>query len=214
MSHIKLVCFDLDDTLIREIHSVMYLSILNGKLEELKEIEYQEAQGAYDWIQADHLKAALAKGLPIKKLQENFEDILKPIKNIRPLIQILHQQGIKTILITAGPVQVAQVACEVWGLDTYRGSEYECVDDRFTGKIIRHLGNRGKVEELEKICLEYNISPNECMAIGDGATDIPLFRYCGVSIGLNCTAIVSDQSTYSIKTEDLTDILGYISDRL
>lgn len=44
MTHIKLVCFDLDDTLIREIHSVMYLSILNDRLEELKEIEYHEVQ--------------------------------------------------------------------------------------------------------------------------------------------------------------------------
>ena len=210
MSHIKLVCFDLDDTLIREIHSVMYLSILSGKLEELKEIECYEDQGVYDWIQADYLKAELAKGLHIKMLQENFEVILKPIKNICTVMQMLHQQDIKTILITAGPIQVAKVACEIWGIDEYRGSEYECVDDRFTGNILRHLGNRGKLEELEKFCLEYNISPNECMAIGDGATDIALFEYCGVSIGLNCAAKVADRATYSIKTEDLTDILGYI----
>ena len=210
MSHIKLVCFDLDDTLIREIHSVMYLSILNDRLEELKEIEYHEAQGVYDWMQADYLKAELAKGLHIKKLQENFEVILKPIKNIRSVMQMLHEQYIQTILITAGPVQVARVACEAWGLDAYRGSKYECVNDRFTGKILRHLGNRGKVEALEKYCLEYNINPNECMAIGDGATDIPLFEYCGASIGLNCSAIVADKATYSIKTENLTDILSYI----
>ena len=31
MSKIKLVCFDLDETLIRDIHSVMYLCMLNGK---------------------------------------------------------------------------------------------------------------------------------------------------------------------------------------
>lgn len=79
MSHIKLVCFDLDDTLIREIHSVMYLSILDGRLEELKEIEYHEAQGVYDWMQADYLKAELAKRLHIKKLQENLTDILSYI---------------------------------------------------------------------------------------------------------------------------------------
>ncbi|EQB86250.1 hypothetical protein M918_15030 [Clostridium sp. BL8] len=31
MKNTKLVCFDLDDTLIREIHSVMLPCILNGK---------------------------------------------------------------------------------------------------------------------------------------------------------------------------------------
>ncbi|WP_367179361.1 hypothetical protein [Clostridium sp.] len=39
---VKLVCFDLDDTLIREIHSVMLPCILNGKENEHSLIQKQE----------------------------------------------------------------------------------------------------------------------------------------------------------------------------
>ena len=42
---IKLVCFDLDDTLISEIHSVMLLCVLNGKGQEHAHIQLQEEKG-------------------------------------------------------------------------------------------------------------------------------------------------------------------------
>ena len=38
----KLICFDLDDTLIREVHSVMLPCILNGREEEHAIIQKQE----------------------------------------------------------------------------------------------------------------------------------------------------------------------------
>lgn len=47
MNSIKAVCFDLDDTLIRDIHSVMYLNILNNNLDKLMAIEEQEIEGYY-----------------------------------------------------------------------------------------------------------------------------------------------------------------------
>jgi len=42
--------FDLDDTLIIEIHSVIYLSVLNNKLDDLLEIQKREANGEFSWI--------------------------------------------------------------------------------------------------------------------------------------------------------------------
>lgn len=63
LTMIKLACFDLDDTLIRGIHSVMYLALINNRLDELIEIEKAEARGDFSWIEADYYKARLAEGL-------------------------------------------------------------------------------------------------------------------------------------------------------
>jgi phosphoserine phosphatase len=125
MQNTKLVCFDLDHTLIYEIHSVMYPCILNGKYNEVLEVEKNEANGVYDWIEADYHRAALIEGLHIESLNKHFDSIIKPIKNIEQTINKLHEKGIKCILITAGPIQVAKVAAERWGIDFYYGSLYE-----------------------------------------------------------------------------------------
>ena len=210
MMDTKVVCFDLDDTLIREIHSVMYLSILNNTLEEIIEIEKREANGEFTWIEADYHKAKLAHGLDIEKISTEFNDVLKPINNILNVITTLQKRGFKCILVTAGPKQVAEAACNIWGLDGYYGSDYETVDGKFTGRIINHIGDKGKISCLQEYCNKYEINPNNCIAIGDGASDIPLFEYCGSSIAINYSNVTIGKATHYIKTDDLSDILNLI----
>jgi phosphoserine phosphatase len=210
MSDTKLICFDLDDTLIREIHSVMYLSILNNRVEETIEIEKREANGEITWIEADYLYAELAYGLNIEKVSTEFNNVLKPINNISNVITTLHRSGFKCILITAGPKQVAEFACKIWRLDGYYGSDYEIVDRKFTGRIINHMGDKGKITCLQEYCKKYEINSNNCIAIGDGVSDIPLFEYCGCSIAINYSNRVIGKATHYIKTDDLSDILSFI----
>ena len=92
---VKLVCFDLDDTLIYDIHSVMLLCILNNKLEQLLEIEKKEQLNDYDWITADHCKAELVAGLTVSKVQDEYSKIVKPISNIHTVIDSLHKKNIQ-----------------------------------------------------------------------------------------------------------------------
>lgn len=210
MQKIKLVCFDLDHTLIYEIHSVMYPCILNGKYKEVLEVEKQEEDGVYDWIEADYHRAALIEGLHIEALKKHFDSIIKPIKNIKQTIDTLHEKGIMCILITAGPVQVAKVAAERWGIDFYYGSLYEVENDLFTGKIIEHTGDKGKLVHLMEHCKRSGYKSEDCLAVGDGGTDIPIFEYCGSSLAINYADSMIGKAKYFIKTDDLLDILEYV----
>lgn len=83
MEKLKLVCFDLDDTLIREIHSVMLPCILNGKEKEHSFIQEQEVKGLTNYRSADHLRAELLFGLEEYKIAQSFLKIAKPLKNIK-----------------------------------------------------------------------------------------------------------------------------------
>lgn len=207
---IRLVCFDLDDTLTQEIHSVMLLCMLHGRLEQLMEIEKLENDGTLHWIEADYQKTALIKGLPVEKLHEGFIKNLKPLRNISQTVRCLKERGIQAIVITAGPAQVASVAKDLWDFDASYGSEYEVMDGVFTGRILEHIGDKGKISCLQHYCHMHNLLPNECIAVGDGTTDIPLFEYCDKSIAINASDIAIQKATFSIRTEDISDILQFI----
>ncbi|WP_346900224.1 HAD family hydrolase [Clostridium sp. UBA7503] len=146
MKNLKLVCFDLDDTLIREIHSVMLPCILNGKEKEHSLIQEQEDKGMIDYISADYLRAELLLGLEEYKIAQSFLEVAKPLKNIKSVVEALHKQNIKCIVITVGPKQVAKVVCDIWGFDDYYGSEYEVIEGVFTGKILNYIGADQKIE--------------------------------------------------------------------
>lgn len=210
MSEIKLVCFDLDDTLIREIHSVMLPCILNDKEKEHSIIQEQEEKGQIDYKSADYLRAELLMGLEEGKIAKSFLKIAKPLKNIKNVVLELHENNIKCIVITVGPRQVAKVVCDIWGFDAYYGSDYEVAGEAFTGRILKYIGAEQKIECLKDYCRSNNINPHECLAVGDGSTDIPIFEYVGKSIALNSSLKVQHSATYAIDTDDLADILKYI----
>ena len=210
MRNFKLVCFDLDDTLIREIHSVMLPCILNGKEKEHSFIQEQEEKGLIDYISADYRRAELLVGLEEKKIAQSFLEIAKPLKNIKSVIETLHEQNIKCIVVTVGPKQVAKVVCDIWGFDNYYGSEYEVIEGVFTGKILNYVNSEHKIECLQDYCKHNNIELEECIAVGDGSTDIPIFQSCGKSIAINSSLKIRKHAMYAVDTDDLTDIIKYI----
>lgn len=210
MGELKLVCFDLDDTLIREIHSVMLPCILNGKEKEHSFIQKQEEKGLIDYKTADYLRAELLLGLEECKIAQSFLDIAKPLRNIKKVVEALHEHNIKCIVITVGPRQVAKVVSEIWGFDAYYGSDYEVIEEAFTGRILNYVGAEQKIECLQDFCKNNEIKPHECISVGDGSTDIPIFKYCGKSIAINSSPKVRKCAMYAVDTDDLTDILEYI----
>jgi Haloacid Dehalogenase superfamily, subfamily IB, phosphoserine phosphatase-like len=206
----KLVCFDLDDTLIREVHSVMLPCILNGKGREHSVIQEKEEKGELNYIAADYLRAELLLGLDESKIGRSFLEIAKPLNNIAATIDFLHEHAIKSLVITVGPIQVAKVVSTIWGFDKYYGSQYETVDGKFTGKIVEYIKAESKINCLDDFCKKNGIEASECVAVGDGSTDIPLFKYCGKSIALNASDRAKKAATYFIDTDNLADILPYI----
>ena len=207
----ELICFDLDDTLLRDTHSVMALCILADRLPELEAIEVQEYAGELDWIEADHQKAALLKGLEAGRLRGELMAVLRPIGSIAETVTALQAQDIRCIIVTAGPVQVAQAVAGAYGFDDAYGSDYEVADGHFTGIITHHVGDRGKVGCLLDYALAYGIEPEGCIAVGDGSTDIPLFEYCGRSIALNASEDARQKADVALDTDDLRDILPHIN---
>lgn len=210
MGKLKVVCFDLDDTLIREIHSVMLPCILNGKEKEHSFIQEQEERGLINYMSADYLRAELLIGLEESKIAECFLQFAKPLKNIKRVVEALHEQNVKCIVITVGPKQVAKVVCDIWGFDDYYGSDYEVIEGVFTGKILNYISADHKILCLQDFCKKNSIKPKECLAVGDGSTDIPIFEYCDKSIAINSSPKVQKSAMYAVDTDDLTDILKYI----
>ena len=203
---IKAVCFDMDGTLIRNTDSVRYLCTLNGNTDALEKIEELESKGEISWIDADHQKARLVEGLHVADVKDKFSRGIELIKNIEQMAVYLRDRGVQSVLITAGPIQVAQILGAQFGFDGVYGSLYEVQGHRFTGRISRHLGDHGKVGCLEDFCLKNGISLDQCVAIGDSESDIEIFEKCRLSIAINCSDAAKGKATEQIVTDDLSDV--------
>ncbi|AOT71225.1 HAD family hydrolase [Geosporobacter ferrireducens] len=207
----RLFCFDMDGTLIRNTNSVRYLCVLNGREKDVLEIEEKEDQGQFSWIEADYLKAAYMKGLRMDQVVDGFQQHIQFIHNIDFVIKHLKKLGIQCILVTAGPIQVAALVGERFGFDQVYGSYYEVDNNVFTGRILEHFGEGGKLKSLFSYCRNKNISLKDCITVGDGDSDLDVFEHSGKSIAINYSESLIGKADVYIRTEDLKDILQYIA---
>ncbi len=207
---ITAICFDMDGTLIRNTDSVKYLCTLSNRLEEFERIECREAKGAITWIEGDYLKAELIAGLELSDVEGKFEDEIELIQNIARVLEFLRERRIKSVLITAGPIQVADTLGKTFSFDGVYGSTYEVIDNRFTGRITTHLGDQGKLNCLEDFCLKNGLVLENCVAIGDSSSDIAVFRSCGKSIAINYSDSLEGKASEHIITDDLFDVIDII----
>lgn len=210
MKDFKVACFDMDGTLITNTNSVEYLCLLNGKVREVKEIELKEEKDEISWIEADYIKAKLFTGLKVKRVFEEFEKHIKLIDNISEVLEQLRMNGIKSILVTAGPIQVAEVLGKKFRFDKIYGSFYEIKNGCFTGKIEKHLGDSGKLESLIEFCNESKLTLAKVVAIGDSASDIKVFEKSGKAIAINYSYKLKGRANVYLRTEKLYDIVEHI----
>lgn len=206
----KVVCFDMDGTLITNTNSVKYLCSLSEKENALERIEAQEQNNEITWIEADYLKATLVKGLEVKKIKKHFKKNIKIINNLDNVLSVLKNKGFKRILITAGPLQVAKVLNDFYEFDAIFGSDYETNNGEFTGKIINHLGDHGKLKSLTHYCEKNNIDFTDVIAVGDSASDIKVFEKSGFSIAINYSDDLLGKADQYLRTNDLNKLLKFI----
>ncbi len=207
---IEALCFDMDGTLIRNTDSVRYLCTLSNNLKELEQIECLENEKSISWIQADYLKAELIKGLELGKVEDMFEDNIEFIQNIGQVLTYLTKKGIRSALVTAGPIQVAEIVGRKFGFDGVFGSIYEVRNRKFTGEIIIHLGNVGKLSRFEDFCGNHGIGLTHCVAIGDSESDVDVFEKCGRSIAINYSDALKGKASEHITTDNLSDIIDIL----
>ena len=204
---LKLVSFDMDGTLLRNINSVHFLCRVHQQTAAAEQIDDLYRRKQLDWIESDYRKALLLAGLSLADVSVQFEQYVHVIDNFDKVIRRLQQVGVRTVIITAGPVAVARVLAEKYGLDDVFGSQYEIRDGLFTGRILDHLGREGKLRGLEHFCHRWQLQPEDFAAVGDAGSDLVIFRRCGLSVAINYTASLEGQADHYYRTEDLMDIL-------
>lgn len=207
---IKAVIFDMDGTLIRDTDSVRYLCMLNNNLKALEEILSRENDGSISWVEADYFKVKLIKGLALKKVEDDSAKSIRLIRNIEKVLLVLRKRRIGSVLITSGPIQVADILGRRFGFDGVYGSEYEVKNRIFTGRIKTHLNNDGKLKCLIDYCTKSRIDLEHCAAVGDSESDIAIFRKCGKSIALNYSDALRGEASEYIITDDLYDIMDIL----
>ena len=104
----------------------------------------------------------------------------------------------------------ARALVREYGLDGYAGAALGEDNGRFTGQVERHIEESEKIAHVRAFAARHGFDLQQCVAVGDSRSDIPLFRNVGLAITLNATAPARAAADVRLDTDDLTDILPHI----
>lgn len=177
---IKLVCFDLDQTLINE-NSWAELGIALGVAKELEDELYRAFKAGeitYDeWndrVLAEYMKHNEATRDGITKCFAKYT--LAP--GAREAVEYIKEAGYHVALISGSIDVMVNLVANDLGIRYAKANNAFIFDeeDRLSGIHAHGDDTLAKASHLESFCDLLGINIEECACIGDGANDIEMFR--------------------------------------
>ena len=203
----KLVVFDVDGTLVKIASSWQFLHEKLGTWDAGKQHAEQFFRGAItygDWAKLD---ASLWTGLKLQRIQQIF-DCLSYTDGAKEVIATLRRKGLKVILLSAGLTLVTKKVEKEVNADDAIANELKVKNGLVTGGVRVHVSVNNKDKVLEHILKKFDLTMEECAAVGDDETLIPLFEKVGLSIAFNShSEIVKNKADFVVEGNDLRRVL-------
>ena len=150
------------------------------------------------------------KGATLHEVHQRLESI-PVLYGIAETVGELRVRGYTAVIDTVAWRFAAEWFQNRYGFDRVSGPDIERDDGgRFTGMVTEHFDEHDKLAFVQEMAAGRRLPMSECIAIGDGRSDVPLFREVGLSIALNGIREARVAATRSLTSTDLRDVLPLI----
>ena len=205
----RLICFDMDSTLIRT-EVIDELADRAGVGKEVREITERAMRGEIDFNESFKERVALLKGLDVN-VMEDIAVNLPITEGVDRMMTILKRVGYKTAILSGGFTYFGNYLKRHFGFDYVYANELEVEDGKLTGRYTGEIvdGAR-KAELLRLLCQFENIDIQQSVAVGDGANDLPMLNIAGLGIAFHAKPKVRETARQSISTVGLDGVLYFL----
>ena len=205
----RLICFDMDSTLI-ETEVIDELADRANVGEEVRAITEAAMRGEIDFNESFRRRIAMLEGLDASVMEDIAQNL--PItEGLDRLMSVLKRVGFKTAILSGGFSFFGEHLKKRFGFDYVYANELEIIDGKLTG---RHIGEivdgKRKAELLKLISQVENVDIAQTIAVGDGANDLPMLSLAGLGIAFHAKPKVKESAKQTLSTIGLDGILYFL----
>lgn len=202
----KLLIADMDSTIIAQ-ECIDELGQAAGVGDKVAAITTRAMRGEINLENSLKERLSLLAGLSQSTVAKLVQS-LKYTAGGQTLVKTMRAHGAHTSLVSGGFTLFSTKVAEETGFHEHLANELVIEDGKLSGHVREPiLGAGAKVQALRDICLKLGIRPQESIAVGDGANDIPMLQEAGYSVGYRPKPAVRAIVNAAIDHGDLTAIL-------
>ncbi|MDP2076074.1 phosphoserine phosphatase SerB [Hydrogenophaga sp.] len=219
LSDFKLIAFDMDSTLI-SIECVDEIADAVGKKAEVAAITEAAMRGEIaDYKDSLRQRVALLRGVTIADMEQVYTERLRINPGAAELITACKAAGLKVLLVSGGFTFFSERVRERLGIDFTRANVLEVESGpncgQLTGRMVdQPWGDICDGAEKRRTLLEVasllGIEPSQCIAMGDGANDLPMMGVAGLSVAYHAKPAVRTQAMVAINEGGLDRLLSVL----
>jgi phosphoserine phosphatase len=203
----RLLISDMDSTMIEQ-ECIDELADKVGLKSHVAAITERAMNGELDFAAALRERVMLLKGLPEATLQAVFDHHITFMSGAKTLVQTMRARGAHCVLVSGGFQFFTQRVADVLGFHAQEANQLEIVDGVLTGRVIEPiLDKQSKLDALNRVARECNLSITETLAVGDGANDLPMLQTAGLGVAYHAKTSVQKQAAARVNFTDLTTLL-------
>ncbi|CEN55651.1 phosphoserine phosphatase SerB [Candidatus Methylopumilus turicensis] len=211
LKNIKLAVMDMDSTLIN-IECIDEIADMMNIKPQVAEITESAMRGEIEFKESLTRRVALLNGLEESALQRVIDERLQLNPGAQVWIDACKANGIKTLLVSGGFEFFANHVKAKLGLDYAESNTLEIIDGKLTGKVLGEIvDGQAKADFLVQKRDELGLTPNQVIAIGDGANDLIMMREALAGIAYHAKPIVQAQASYALNHVGLDGIAHLFS---
>jgi len=220
LSDFKLIAFDMDSTLIN-IECIDEIADAVGRKAEVAAITEAAMRGEItDFKDSLRRRVALLRGVTIADLEVVYVQRLQLNPGATELVAACKAAGLKVLLVSGGFTFFADRVKERLGIDFARSNLLEIHSGPNCGQLTGHVMEQSwgdicdgaeKRRTLLEVASLLGIEPAQCIAMGDGANDLPMMAAAGLSVAYHAKPKVREQAMVSIESGGLDRLLEVLS---
>ena len=206
----RLICFDMDSTLIRT-EVIDELADRAGVGKEVRAITESAMRGEIDFKESFTRRVALLKGLDVSVMKDIAENL--PItEGVERMMQVLKRSGYKTAILSGGFTYFGNYLKQKYGFDYVYANDLEVGEDgKLTGRFVGDIVDGQRKKELLRLLAQVeNINIAQTIAVGDGANDLPMLSEAGLGIAFHAKPKVKAEAEQSISTIGIDGVLYFL----
>jgi len=203
-----LIVTDVDSTLIAQ-EVIEELAEWAGTRQEVAAVTARAMNGEIDFAQSLRERGATLAGVP-ETVFRHVTRSLTVTPGAKQLIKSVHSvSGGAFGVVSGGFEEVVGPLATRLSIDFYCANRLEVRDGHLTGQVLGEIvTSHVKVRKLTEWAAQLGVSPSRCVAIGDGANDIPMMQAAGWGVAFCAKSAVRDAIPNSLAVRRLDALVA------